>query len=119
MLRFNLTLPSASTGKTLVLFGIALAGAFITTLRLLSAIVPNYRHLISALNSDLAIFLVLFAATAAAFLGTLALVRVPKASRPVRGITDVAFFAAGLIASTLGTWMVTGFGLALVTGAAV
>jgi hypothetical protein len=109
----TLRIPSASTGKTLVLFGIGLAGALIAGSRLNFTSVFPYAFLWSILGSNLLSFLVLLVATLSAVLGTIALVRGPAPERRRFNVHDAAFFVAGLIASSMGICLSASIGLEL------
>jgi hypothetical protein len=113
MAQFELRIPPASTGKTLVLCGIGIAGAFIASSRLLFASVFPYGFLRPILDSMLVSFLVLLMATVAAVVGTIALVRRPAPKSSAINFNDAAFFVVGLLASSAGIWLCATIGLEL------
>ena len=106
-------IPTASTGKTLVLLAAGLSGAFVAGSRLLFASVFPYAFLRPLFGSILVSFLVLLVATAAAVVGTIALVRGPAPKSRSVNFNDAAFFVVGLIASSMGIWLCTTIGLEL------
>ncbi len=113
MALFALRVPPASTGKTLVLCGIGIAGAFMASSRLLFASVFPYGFLRPILDSMLVSFLVLLVATVAAVVGTIALVRRPAPKSGGINLNDAAFFVVGLITSSAGIWLCATIGLEL------
>jgi hypothetical protein len=108
-----LKIPSASAGKTLLLLGVSLVGAFIAGSRLVFTSVFPYAALGPIFGSNLLSLLALLVATVAAVVGTVALVRVPPPEHRGSNINDVAFFAVGLVASSIGIWLCTSIGLEL------
>ena len=96
-----------------MLVGVGLAGACITSSRLLFASVFPYGFLRPILDSILLSFLVLLVATVAAIVGTIALVRRPAPKSRGFILNDAAFFVVGLIASSAGIWLCATIGLEL------
>jgi hypothetical protein len=94
-----------------VLFGVGLAVALIAGSRLTFASAFPYGVFRPIFHSNLLSFLVLFAATVAEVVGSVALVRGPAPEHQGININDAAFFVVGLICSSIGIWLCTTIGL--------